>query len=1745
MGYNVKFSDGREFTLDKEPTQEDIEFLDKETKSKTNRWEDVKIGLGGLASTGVKNASLAATTLVTPFTDQEYRDQILENMDAGVDRINHWANPNQSQQGLGGKIISTAVGMGPLLAAGPAGLLATPALASSEATENIKAGADAGESLAAAGVNQGLMLAGGVAAKPVGALASKLLGNIPRVGGVLAAASPVVTSGLGFAGGAELGRIGAQSILEDTPAKANYKFDPEQMVANFVTGSGIHMLTAPRNKSLPNNSSDQPAKALNSYYKSLELVLEGKSKELISAREALKTSEDQGTSYSERAPLYQSVHILESEINKIKETQTTIEEKLQKTAHPIVRDQDGKIEFSSDDRLTPEQKLTNELEAQKAEKQAAESLERLDSDLEASANKHLQEVKKNNQSSSDIPFWEKIRSTPVTGFVATLKKLLDQQDQAKFIEDNSRKPEAVQKFGELTKQEGVPGLAGLELTGRLDAANNRVKYFEHVYEKFEEILRRNYFTEDDIAALHETVVSLREHGASLGEIVKATRDFKPSREKFLLDQYNKGEITGGELVSKYLKPQIDSFFGKENHQKGTYILGESLTSNSKLVNGINSILKVLGLDKTDILIVDESVFPIETFGNKGGLHQYNSQRDFHIIVLDSRAQNKHFFGELFGDQAKSISMLLTAAHEIGHAYLYRLIDHNLLTVEQARQVAVSFRDMVKGDPKELLKKFGSRPIKNEDIILQKLISDPIKFGEFFADSILRYVSMSENAFVSKTAPGPIRKAAITLRDMFKSLTDYVNKTFGDKVGIPAEFIDSLVRDFVKANEDSVTKFGLTIFELETNKMSSVNNGRDFRILMDKINNYDPLNEFKSSGNYKDDAINFQKETRKKKLTIQEAIKAQLSMPSDAAPIGSKILSYMVGNLQLSQFYKEHPIVTKVFDVVREAEYYANKVKFRLWQGSIDSDLKRNLGPLRSFERKDSETSPHVLMKQASDVDINMVLKAFEWGFYNSSDYSNTLKVFGTRLTTFQKKLFSSLSDMFYEQYELLRFHNSEVKFRTGWFPAVRRGDFVVTLEMSGTPVHLETFRSELEANKFIDHFNSLDKNSKLGLTPSSIINVKELNSKTAGTFTFGLDLARDIADGLGESDKAEVNSLINKLVQAIDPASKHREARSGMTGYMGSRLFSSEIENARDFREAIKHSLNETIQRIRKSEINKKTSEIFNESNALKDRFPNAYSIAEMIKDSATNGTPAWTESFDTHLRNTVDSLFVKIAERFGNDHWHPSVPMVDRVTGVLGRLFYIRTLTSRAAFIAGQALTPVISIREMLHNANSWDALVSAAKGTLNILTGGNEEFGKFINHLTDNSETIKPNFINDFNALGNSETVSGKAFKWITLETPASIADSFSRYWTASMFYEHFKSEGLSGKELFSAVREATDRNMGLYNRGYKAPIYNRLGIVGQTASTLQTFATNQLGNLLTDIKTAKNKGNYAPVVATFLISMLMGGVIGAPLVAEYEAIRKLLISLDDDLESILPSIMEWGLKGDNKIVSHGVLSTTGYDIGSGMRWNPILSGIIAGHNSFLDYFPSVAYGTKLFSDLSTIAEDRLGTRPQTKAKVRSAMMGVAPTAYLAGAIDQHDFNTAERKFVPDKNRGYGIVPQTPEETISTYLGTRTIKRANEEQGFYIEKEKDKIRGQKRQKAIDLLVDSFKEQNQNKRKEAIRSLTKLGVDPDQIVDEAFAAQVQRNRSLLHRFAFGSSLDVTGKDQLRKWANIKDYKVD
>lgn len=75
---------------------------------------------------------------------------------------------------------------------------------------------------------------------------------------------------------------------------------------------------------------------------------------------------------------------------------------------------------------------------------------------------------------------------------------------------------------------------------------------------------------------------------------------------------------------------------------------------------------------------------------------------------------------------------------------------------------------------------------------------------------------------------------------------------------------------------------------------------------------------------------------------------------------------------------------------------------------------------------------------------------------------------------------------------------------------------------------------------------------------------------------------------------------------------------------------------------------------------------------------------------------------------------------------------------------------------------------------------------------------------------------------------------------KTPSQGADSFSRYWTSAMMFEHYKSKGLTGKKLYEAVANATDTTMVQYGRRHRAAYISKLGIVGEAMAPLHTFST-----------------------------------------------------------------------------------------------------------------------------------------------------------------------------------------------------------------------------------------------------------------------------------------------------------------
>lgn len=295
------------------------------------------------------------------------------------------------------------------------------------------------------------------------------------------------------------------------------------------------------------------------------------------------------------------------------------------------------------------------------------------------------------------------------------------------------------------------------------------------------------------------------------------------------------------------------------------------------------------------------------------------------------------------------------------------------------------------------------------------------------------------------------------------------------------------------------------------------------------------------------------------------------------------------------------------------------------------------------------------------------------------------------------------------------------------------------------------------------------------------------------------------------------------------------------------------------------------------------------------------------------------------------------------------------------------------------------------------------------------------------------------------------------ITGEKQSTAADTFSRMTTASLMFELYKQKGLTGEALYQAAIKATDQNMVQYGMQYKAPIFRKMGLVGDFISPLQTFSTAALGNFIADAKgifhapggKAKLRA-MAPMIATTLVTGLMAGAIGVPFVLEYEALRLgfnwLMEKIGLDLS--LPSVIDWALQGDNtfanRTLSHGLISSStyavsdeGFDFASSSRWQAIYGGALMGEKTFMDLLPVIKFNWDLVGDVGTILSNQAGLE-KTEAEIRDAKLGITPGGYK-GFTDM--FLGYDKKPVVLDMKGNAIAPNTKSETIAKFLGTSTI--------------------------------------------------------------------------------------------------------
>jgi hypothetical protein len=609
---------------------------------------------------------------------------------------------------------------------------------------------------------------------------------------------------------------------------------------------------------------------------------------------------------------------------------------------------------------------------------------------------------------------------------------------------------------------------------------------------------------------------------------------------------------------------------------------------------------------------------------------------------------------------------------------------------------------------------------------------------------------------------------------------------------------------------------------------------------------------------------------------------------------------------------------------------------------------------------------------------------------------------------------------------------------------------------------------------------------------------------------------------------ARMQKMVDMYITRGGELGGHHKLRTNISGSMGSEMFSTTHDAGKSFRDANYSSVEEYTRMMMKMEIQEKLDLVLSKDE-LRQSHPNTMEVAQLMRDYALNEveSPLAFKGFKSAVDAAWEATWGKNPMRklpaLGAKKYHEA-PVVDLVLGKASHFFYIHALMSRPAFWAAQGLQFMWAGRTMVKDgAGPIDAMTAAGKGFFSVIHP-QKDFLDGLFWVSQNSHTFAPQFVNDLNKFGITDFMKegGKGkllFDLVSGEKQSTMADSFSRLMTFGWMYEHYKAKGLSGENLWKEAANATDENMVQYGRQYKAPVFQKAGVVGDLMSPLQTFSQAALGNIISDVgDILKAPGGKAklraslPFIATMGITSLMVGAIGAPLIAEYEALRLLVNHLAKKLgmEELMPSIVDLALQGDNtfsnRVVSHGLIGAStmavneeGFDIATSNRWQPIWGGIFTGEKTFMESIPVINFMLDQAGFYGDLWGNALGISEKTNAERRTAAMGVTPGWYKA-IVDEAIFKAGDREMVPS-NKGDAFMPQTGAERASKFLGTSTINTSTERirQRRMVEK---RMRDQKKiSKQFELLADAVQAQDSERIAQIASKLgTEWWIDSDAI---------------------------------------------
>lgn len=717
------------------------------------------------------------------------------------------------------------------------------------------------------------------------------------------------------------------------------------------------------------------------------------------------------------------------------------------------------------------------------------------------------------------------------------------------------------------------------------------------------------------------------------------------------------------------------------------------------------------------------------------------------------------------------------------------------------------------------------------------------------------------------------------------------------------------------------------------------------------------------------------------------------------------------------------------------------------------------------------------------------------GYRNSVDASETIKQNEGTWTPdeikFAKAIDNGVNKLYEASIKMLASKGldyTKLKQRIGYMLTSRVGDHAMQVRVNGILVRQQHFLTKAEAQHWAEVYKSQNKDSRVEVTTPEVSEIREGNATQS---------LKDFLDTLSTKKGKELEDFIDNTNAAMNEDNSnigsHTLKSHIVGGYIGNQIGMSKQAMGEQLRTALPKMVDNYAQNIMSRSIQKDyLSYLIDNENKMdqttKDliSFYTQTQIGQPFKEGSLSDT---FRKGSNQVREAIDTFIDSNSKKgFHNRDKHA----IDRFMGLFGNAFYISNILMKPSIWIAQPLQALNSTRSAFKEGETPRQVLSAFAETLVQLSVGkqyisktNPELEKAIYRASQETNVLHPQMINDYNDMKvgtNPNSFTNQAIDTISGKKISAWGDKGSRYASFLFFYNLHKRSGLGGDELIRvASRDATE-NMVAYGSKKLPAIYREMGIVGEQGATLATFAHTQLGNMVVDLKEFAQKPSartMAPMMMTAAVTMILGGAISLPILAEYELLRQLGVTLGWWTVKDWYNVSELIIDKAPRWASMGLLSdVTDIDMDASMRYTSLLNKLVdIEKTGLLAFSPHLAWGKEVvantwdaFSPNSTVPE-----RDQ-------ALKKVLPKGVVSGVVDQYrndwDLFTGEgNPYTRTGSRGQGGVERDTAAKIAPFFGSQPTKQAMDMRKQLSGRERDKQAEALTEKAIQYFVHGDKE--------------------------------------------------------------------